>query len=523
MKKIIVSLATALATTTAFAGGLNTNTNANAAYLRFFAQDANITLTSLYANPAGSAFLSKGWHFGIHDQIASQQRNITTGVYYNLAGQNRPLLQFNPNYGTETHEYQGKAFSPLIPSMDFSYNSGKKWSINAHIGVVGGGGSCEYLDGLGTFDALYAGQLFAVGFTEAVTNAAGVIMSDPTQMAKIKNQVKNNYINQGITPTTEQVQTGVAETVKAIATENAVNGNYRASNDGYMKGTNMMIGFQVGATYKITDNLAVYGGIRAIYATGNYNGYVQDAKYSTDGGNTYKYYQNADGRDNVLSMNCDQTGFGIAPILGVHWTINKHWNVAAKYEFKTRVRMKNTTRMNEYTKQLASNGPTSIVLGQFVDGAKVADDIPGYLAVGTQYSPIENVRIGLGYHWIQETSAEKYNNKQNLIDNDTHEIVASVEWRCHKYITVSGGWQKTMYGVSDAGMNDISFNCSNNSMGLGVRIHPSKLFNIDLGYMHTFYQDRTVNSTNWMGQGLDRTDVYSRKNDVVGIGLNFAW
>ena len=77
-----------------------------------------------------------------------------------------------------------------------------------------------------------------------------------------------------------------------------------------------------------------------------------------------------------------------------------------------------------------------------------------------------------------------------------------------------------MYGVSDAGMNDVSFNCSNNSMGLGVRIHPSKLFNIDLGYMHTFYQDRTVTTPTAAG---NKIDTYSRKNDVVGIGLNFAW
>ena len=216
-------------------------------------------------------------------------------------------------------------------------------------------------------------------------------------------------------------------------------------------------------------------------------------------------------------MNCDQTGYGVTPLLGIHWTINKHWNVAAKYEFKTKIRMKNTTRMNNYTTQMALSNP---VLGQFADGAKVADDMPGYLAVGTQYSPIDNVRIGLGYHWIQETKATKYNDKQNLIDNDTHEVLASVEWRCHKYITVSGGWQKTMYGVSDAGMNDISFNCSSNSMGLGVRIHPSKLFNIDLGYMHTFYQDRTVATQTGT---LVKTDTYSRKNDVVGIGLNFAW
>ena len=69
-------------------------------------------------------------------------------------------------------------------------------------------------------------------------------------------------------------------------------------------------------------------------------------------------------------------------------------------------------------------------------------------------------------------------------------------------------------------MNDISFCCSSNSLGCGVRIHASRLFNIDLGYMHTFYKDRTVNTPTAVGV---KTDVYNRHNDVIGVGLNFAW
>jgi hypothetical protein len=42
--------------------------------------------------------------------------------------------------------------------------------------------------------------------------------------------------------------------------------------------------------------------------------------------------------------------------------------------------------------------------------------------------------------------------------------------------------------------------------------------NIDLGYMHTFYKDRTVTTA-----ATQMTNLYSRTNDVVGIGLNFAF
>ena len=533
MKKSFLSLAFVLASGTAVAGGLTTNTASNAAYFRFFAQEANITLSSLNANPAGSAFLSKGWHFGLSNQTVMQERNITTGVYYPMSADvNLPLLQFNPNYNTASHRYQGKSFAPIVPSLDFSYNSGKKWSINARLGLVGGGGSCEFLDGIGTFDALFAGQMFATGFPKAVQQAAGAIMSNPTQMNAIQQAVMQQCAANGISDPAQITQL-VGEAVKGAATQDVLqNGRYQATNDSYMKGSNSMFGLQVGATYKVTDQLAVFAGVRGVYATANYNGYIQDAQYSLDGGQTYIPYESSEGtgRDNVLSMNCDQTGFGVSPILGIHWTINKHWNVAAKYEFKTRIRLENDTRMNDNTELLATqpivHGQPNYALktmAQFADGAKVADDLPGYLAVGTQYSPCDKVRIGLGYHWIQEKKATKYGLKNKLIDDDTHEILASAEWRCDKYLTISGGYQRTMFGVSDQGMNDISYNLSSHSIGFGFRIHPHDLVNIDLGYMHTFYQDRDVTTTNWMNSGLTRVDNYNRKNDAIGIALNFAW
>ena len=78
MKKIVTSMAVALAATSAFAGGLLTTTNQNAHSLRFFSQEADINLTSLYANPAGQAFLKNGWHISGSAMTAVQTRNIAT-------------------------------------------------------------------------------------------------------------------------------------------------------------------------------------------------------------------------------------------------------------------------------------------------------------------------------------------------------------------------------------------------------------------------------------------------------------
>ena len=222
-----------LACGTAIAGGINTNTNVNAHFLRFFTQDANVTLTSLHANPAGSAYLTKGWHFSIHNQTVIQQRNITTTF---------PLFHYNPkNYGSDTHRYEGKAFAPVVPAIGFSYNSGKKWSINGELAVVGGGGACEFLDGIGSFEALYAGKLYGtVG---------------PSYIQAVVPQLMTAYGMDQATATTQARQMFAS--------------NYRFSNTAYMNGSNYMFGLQVGATYKVLENLALYLGIRGVYATGN--------------------------------------------------------------------------------------------------------------------------------------------------------------------------------------------------------------------------------------------------------------
>ena len=54
-------------------------------------------------------------------------------------------------------------------------------------------------------------------------------------------------------------------------------------------------------------------------------------------------------------------------------------------------------------------------------------------------------------------------------------------------------------------------------LGGGLRVHVSERFNIDLGYMHTLYRDKSVTTPTAVGP---KTDTYSRKNRVFGIGVN---
>lgn len=528
-KKIFSLLAFSLTINSVMAGGLSTNTAFNASYQRFFSQEANVDISSLYANPAGVAFLNKGWHFGFSSQSVFQKRIITTGFTTVLpeeyGGIELQLLKFNPNYNEHMHKYEGKAVAPFIPSLDMSYNTGERWSFNLHLGVVGGGGACEFSEGLGTFDGLFAGQLFvgAMGMLQEEVQKAAYAYAQSEEYPAFQQAIVSQCVANGITDPAaiqQQVESGLAQ--KGLQ---HVIANYKGFCDGYMKGSNYMYGLQIGASYKVLDNLALHVGVRGIYNKSNYGGYVQDAEFSFDNGQTYTPLQSGSTtRNYVLSLNCNQEGFGVAPIVGVHWEINDMWSVAGKYEFKTRVRLKNETRMNKVTALLTTtveNNPAYSTMSQFADGASVPDDMPSLLAVGAQFRPTKNIKIGVSGHWIGEKNATKHNNIQKYHDDDTYELLASAEWRCHKWFSISGGWQGTSINMSDQTLNDLNYSISSNSIGAGVRIFVTHRTNIDLGFMHTFYIDRNVTTNNWMNSGLTRYDNYDRKNNGFGIALNF--
>ena len=219
MKKTIFSLTAFVAASSAFAGGLLTNTNQNAAFVRNFAQEGQITLTSIYANPAGGAFLSKGWHLSLNSQTAFQERNIDTTF---------PLFKANTNDPEETHRFEGNATAPIVPSFTVSFNR-EKWSLSAHFAITGGGGKCEFNEGLGSFESIGASIPSAV-------------------VSGIQKKL---------------MVAGYPESTAALMAKQA--GPDRYSMNSSMKGRSYYFGLQLGGTYKILDNLSAYLGIRGVY------------------------------------------------------------------------------------------------------------------------------------------------------------------------------------------------------------------------------------------------------------------
>ena len=504
-----VMLATA---TTATAGGILTNTNQSIDFLRNPARDASIGLDGVYSNPAGVAFLPEGIHIGFNWQYAHQTRTITS---------TNPLFALGrKNNGEATKTFEGVADAPFIPSLQAAYNKGN-WSVQFNFSVPGGGGSCEFADGLGSFESVVGG---------IASQLAGL----------------------------DQIATVLGQPAPGVSGYDM---------DGYMQGRQYYFGFQLGAAYKILPDLSVYGGLRVLYGTATYKAkisnimvktaggyqdfgsFLQSATAMVDGGISYvnssleqvnagiaqyeaagvsapaeltatkaqleasaatlggtsESLNNLQKYSEGVNLLCNQWSVGVAPVIGADWRVGS-FNFAAKYEFKTQIHMKNESTVNKASEIPAVN--------KFRDGEKVDEDIPAQLAVGAMWNITDDVRLNLGYHHFYDTNVKWYGNSQDLLEGGTNEYLGGAEWDVTDKLTISAGMQATRYQLTDAYMNDMSFVVNSYSFGFGFNYKATDKVTLKAAYFQTNYDDyERITSKEPLVK-----DVFTRTNRVLGIG-----
>ena len=523
MKKLkLVSLAIAMASATpSFAGGLLTNTNQHVAFNRMMSREASIGIDGVYYNPAGVVFMGEGKHLAINWQLAYQTRSIENDY---------ALFTNNVNNPTTPREFKGKAFAPVIPSFQYAYNKGR-WSLQAGFALTGGGGKCTFDNGLGSFEKIVAETAIAA-----------------CQLAGAVDQVASQY---GVP--------AVFSSDKYFGKE----GKY--SYNSYMHGRQYYYGLSLGAAYKINEHLSAYAGVRGVYASTNYYGYVEDIKV----GNMPLYMVLDPTKEKAanIELSCDQSGLGFTPMLGIDFKTGK-WNFAAKYEFKTRIRLKNKSvnqtpsignlpdnLRNAYIAggvpeqaadailsnpvikgamgQLKTQFDSKLegAIGEYEDGKKIAGDIPAYLAVGVGYSPVDAVRVNVGFHWFDDKNATSYKNRNKELDRGTLEYNAGIEVDVNKKITLSTGWQNTNYGLPDENldtptskryMDDKSFVVGSNSVAFGGVYHINKKMDLNVAYFHTFYQHKKTSEKVQLTaqKSFNYNSDYTRNNNVFAVGLD---
>ena len=457
-------------------------------------------------NPARDGAIALDGVYSNPAGVAFLPEGFHLGLNWQYAHQTRTITSNNPlfalgrkNGGLTEKTFEGVADAPVIPSIQAAYNKGD-WSIQFNFSVPGGGGKCKFDDGLGSFESVVgniANQLQPLG-------ATGYDM------------------------------------------------------DGFMEGRQYYFGFQLGAAYKITSDLSVYGGLRVLYGTATYKAKISNIMVNTAGGYVdfgsflqgasttidaginkvnagIAQYQAAgvdapaelttqlaqlEGTKQSLNslqkysqgvnLLCNQSSVGVAPVIGIDYKVGD-FNFAVKYEAKTQIHMKNESTLNEASEIPAVN--------KFRDSEKVDEDSPAQLALGAQWTIADAVRLNLGYHHFYDTNCSWYGNTQDLLDGGTNEYLAGAEWDVTDRLTISAGGQLTRYQLTDAYMNDMSFVVNSSSIGFGFNYKATDRVTLKAAYFQTNYEnyDR-VSSANPLV-----SDSFTRTNRVLGIGCDLTF
>jgi long-chain fatty acid transport protein len=377
-------------------------------------------------------------------------RNASTdidAVYYNPAGlaklsdgfhfalhnqsifQEKTVVNAFPTLNNDT--YVGKVNVPVFPNIYAVYKK-DKFALSFGFGPNAGGGSADFNDGLPSFEVPLA-QL------PALISSMGL-------------------------PTT------------------------RYAADISFKGSSVYYGFQVNASYALSDAFALAFGIRYISAVNTYEGFLKSIMVNpghplinpTGALISASQFFTAVGQPAYAAMVADksvdveQTGSGFTPIWSVFVTPLKGLALSFRYENGTSLELKNKTTKDD--------------TGLFPNGEVTGNDIPAILALGVDYALTSKLRASFSFSNYLDKDTD-WDGRELTIDKNSWEAALGLEYWVTEKLAVSAGYMRTKYGVTAAYQTDLSHILSANTVGAGGRIKFGPKFDLDLSGFYVSYQD----------------------------------
>lgn len=471
MKRALILIALLAFAQFALAGGILTNTNQSAQFVRTLSRNASTDLDATYFNPAGLTQVADGFHISISNQYITQEKTI---------GNDFALLN--------NHEFIGDVNAPLFPDFYAVYKK-DKMAVSFGFGPNAGGGSAEYKKGLPDFEML-----------------ASVIV--PTLQASL------SLVDMGI-----QAATGVNPGFSNISGYDL---------DMNFKGSSVYYGFQANAAYQINDMISLAVGGRYISAVNKYEGALENITINAPalyGGSqtpgTYLRFVAAqveagdpvtaavlngtaailDEATGDMSVDAEQTGTGITPIFGVNLSLGEKLNVGIKYEMETSLELVNKTTADD--------------VGLFPDGEKNQANIPAILSTGFSYAltPAFDAAVSFTYYFDKEAD---WGGTEELVDSNTYEVGVGLEYAVSEQLAVSAGYLLTQLGVSDEYQSALSHELSSNTFGGGIRYKLNDAIDLDLGALYAMYSEDSVTEPQ-----MGYTETYNRHTFDIAIGLGY--
>jgi len=500
MKKFAVLIAGAfLLMNTAFAGGILTNTNQSAQFVRMLSRNASTDLDAVYFNPAGLSQLQNGFYFGLDNQSIFQTRTINSGF---------------PGLNNST--FKGETSVPVFPNAYAVYKL-DNWAFSAGFGPNAGGGTATYDKGLPTFEKQIARQLpnlkqlSALGFPVDAYGAdisfkgSSVFWGIQAGATYKINKIVSVYLGARYLPSSNSysgsitnIQFGpkgalvnaqtyltnaaTAASAKAQQTATGAAGLQPLVSAG---AGSLTIAQVQGAGYITAAQRAlIEGGLQQVGLTA-----AQISAISISGAQSTFSTASATLAATASLLNTNsagladkrvdtkQTGAGITPIIGVDIHLDK-LNIGLKYEHKTTLTLTNATTVDD--------------TGLFPNGQKTGSDIPAIIAGGADYQITDRLKIsGSGTLFLDKNVnwGENIYLQQRTIDKNFLELSLGLEYKLTDVFTVSAGYMNSKTGVSEQFQSDFDYSISSYTFGGGFQWKLNKRLSLDAGALLTTYKD----------------------------------
>mgnify|MGYP000271255672 CR=1 FL=1 len=544
MKKLIFSLAIVLLGSYVFAGGLLTNTNQSAQFIRMMSRNAALGIDAVYYNPAGLTKLEDGWHFSLNSQTIFQDKSVYCGY---------PLLN-DPNY-------LGKVAVPVFPTAYAAYKK-NKWAFSFGFGPNAGGGSAEFERGLPSFeipiskvvpglaglaqispdmnvqgynaDLYFTGSSIFWGFQLGATyeineklsvyGGVRILPSKNVYQGSIKNIMLD--VNGTMNPASEWLTktSGELGVMASVAYYGAGSVQPIIDNGG---GSFTLSQLEQAQMISPEDKAQLEGGLILMgvpqeQIDGMNVSQIQGA-YTVAGDQLTGISTTLSGTAAQLGdkeVDTEQTGTGFTPILGINFSPNEDWNIAVKYENKTYMTLTNKTKVDD--------------LGLFPDGSPVNSDIPALLAVGVGYTGIDwleaqlsytgffNNRVGFGANVRDLSSWQGVDDsKIRMRESDMgYEVGLGLQFNLSENFSISTGGLYGDQKVKDNYQSDFSYSNPSFTLGAGVMWKMTEKLVLDAGVSNTFYQDVTLTFTDPVVPSYD--DTYGKTALTFAVGLSYS-
>ena len=546
MKKLLLIFMAALITGTLIAGGLVTNTNQSAAWVRLPARNASVDIDAAYFNPAGLMKLENGFHISVSNQTITQTKDVEN--FYSGPG---------GMYGLKENLFTGNVSANFFPSVYAVYKV-ERLAFSLGFNPVGGGGGAEYKRGLPSFemtpsdlvpslasqgatdyrlDAYLKGSSVYLGFQGGISFKVNDWLSVAAGLRYVT--AKNSYF--GHLKDIEVLMPGGWTRADAIMTGIATSASTAGAST-----TALIAGGAGSFTLEQAEGLGIITAPQRALLEGALTAFGSPTTVTINQADGVfaaayaKYTATATllgDQEIPEGESVEQTGSGITPIFSVNISPSENLNIAVKYEMATKMELENKTTKDFLVGFTATGAPITM----FPNGEMTPSDMPALLSIGADYRLSSAARLSVGANYFFDKSAN-YGHKldldnnpstpptfvsnEDIIDDNGLSLFGGVEVNLSEKLLVSGGYAWANQGVNSNYQSDLTYGLATQTFGIGGAYNLLDNLRINLGASYTLYKsdEKTINHVfSATGEIIPALETYCKNAMIFAVGLDFSF